>query len=337
MPPGGGRLKGRILFLYQSASPFILQDRDLLANRWQVREYPWPEVRHPGRALARWMLRHRGEFDLVFCWFGDSHAYVATRVARMLVMPSIVVVGGYDVSDIPGYGVLATPKGLRRGRRTYERATRILPVSESLRNEIVRRFPRAQDRVRVLPTGVDSDRFRPDGPRAREVLCVAPVSRWERALVKGLDRIDPVARSYPDVPFRIVGVAPEVASRLEVPENVSVSGPVPQEVLIPAYQKASVYLQPSRSEGLPNSVMEAMACGCVPVVTAVGGMPDLVAEAGFVTREDIIEIGAAVGRAFDAPELGDLARKRVLAQYSLSRRVEGLDKVVEELLSEASG
>lgn len=337
MPPGGGRLNGRVLFLYQSGSPFILQDRDLLAQRWQVREYPWPDVRHPGRALARWMLRYRGEFDLVFCWFGDTHAYVATRAARMLGKPSVVVVGGYDVSDVPGYGLLATSKGLRRARRTYTRATRVLPVSESLRNELVRRFPQARDRVHVLPTGVDTNRFRPQGVQAREVLCVAPVSRWDRALVKGLDRIGPIAQSLAEIPFRVVGVGPEVASRLEVPGNVTVSGPFPQDDLIPLYQNARVYLQPSRSEGLPNSVMEAMACGCVPVVTAVGGMPELVGESGFVTGQDVKEIAAAIGQAFDAPLLGDVARKRVQAKYLLSHRAEGLHRIVGELLGDASG
>lgn len=329
-------MSGRILFVYQSPAPFILQDRDLLSKRWDVREYPWPDVRHPGRALARWMMGHREEFDLAFSWFGDAHAYVATRVARVLRKPSVVVVGGYDLSDVPGYGVLATPKGSQRARRTYERATRVLPVSEPLGEELVRRFPRVRDRVRVLPTGVDTDRFRPGGTRSREVLCVAPVSRWERALIKGLDRVGPVARSHPGVPFRVVGVAADVAARLDVPGNVTVSAPVPQDTLLPLYQKAAVYLQPSRSEGLPNSVMEAMACGCVPVVTAVGGMPDLVGSNGFVTGEDVAEIAAAVGEGLDTPHLADGARSRIVERFSSSRRAEGLYRVIEPLLGKAT-
>src|SRR5690606_39307412 len=49
------------------------------------------------------------------------------------------------------------------------------------------------------------------------------------------------------------------------PENVTIVGPRPREALPAEYGAASVYLQLSRSEGLPNVLCEAMACGCIPV------------------------------------------------------------------------
>ena len=47
---------------------------------------------------------------------------------------------------------------------------------------------------------------------------------------------------------------------------------------LPYYQAADIYAFPSRLEGFPTSLMEAMACGCAPVVTEIGGNEDLVDE-----------------------------------------------------------
>src|SRR2546422_6146622 len=142
----------RILFVYQVASPFVLQDRDILSRHTEVIEFSWSDHARPARALVKTMVRHRGEYDLVFVWFGDTHASVAFRVASGLRKPGVLVVGGYDISEIPGYGFLSTPKNRRRARGHFSRASRILAVSQTLRHEIVRLFPDTAAKTSVLPT-----------------------------------------------------------------------------------------------------------------------------------------------------------------------------------------
>jgi len=321
----------RILLVYRVDSPFILADRDLLGRHFDVIEFDWRQHPHPARALAWWMVRHRKEFDLAFFWFGAGHATVGTRVARLLRKPSVIQVGGFDVSDIPDYGFLSRPRQLRWARGHFHRASRILVVSEALLRTVVARFPDAAPRALVLPTGVDVERFRPEGSRMPRVLSVAPADTWPRAHIKGVDRVAAVARAMPEIPFLLIGVAPEIAPRIQRPANLEVRGHVSQADLVPEYQASAVYLQASRSEGMPNAVMEAMACGCVPVVTAVGGMPELVADTGFVVpvAGDLV---SAIRKALVAGARGELARARVVARFSTRQREEGLVRLFKELL-----
>ena len=321
----------RILFVYQAPSPFVLQDRDILRRHTEVIEFRWLDHPRPARALARMMARRRRSYDVIVAWFGDTHASTAFRVARWLRKPCILMIGGYDVSDVPGYGFLSSARNRRRAEGHFARATRVLAVSTALQGELVRRFPDTAMKTTVLPTGVDTDRFCPAGRKDPVVLSVAPIESWARALVKGWDRVVEVARHLPEVPFYLAGGSDEVYARLKAPSNVFSRGRVPHEATPALYQRSAVVLHPSRSEGFPNVLLEAMACGCVPVATPVGGVPELVGDAGILTSKNPPEIAEAVKRALASPEIGVRARERVRREFSIARRELGLVNVLSDI------
>lgn len=64
----------------------------------------------------------------------------------------------------------------------------------------------------------------------------------------------------------------ELTSKLDLNENISFMGHVEEPAGF--FRKSKVLVMPSRSEGLPTSMLEAMACGCVPVVSRVGNIED---------------------------------------------------------------
>jgi len=329
-------MRPRVLFVYQLPAPFIQQDLELLERHADVHPFRWTDHRHPARALSRWMVRNRRAYDVVFVWFGDLHASAATRAANLLGKPCILVAGGYDVSDIEGYGFLSTPRGLRRARAHFQRATRVLAVSGAVRDRLVSQFPETANKVDLVYLGLDAERFRPNGPRRRQVLSVAGAEVWTRAWIKGWDRIADVARRLPDVPFTIVGASRDVPQRLAPPPNLEVCPPVERSDLVSRYQAATVYLQASRFEALSMTVMEAMACGCVPVVTRVGGLPELVGDAGFIVDEEVGAIADGVRRALESPAKGATARSRVLERFTLRRREEGLVRALEGVLARST-
>ena len=170
----------------------------------------------------------------------------------------------------------------------------------------------------------------PPHPRPPSVLTVALVPDERTFLRKGLDLFFEAARRLPDVPFRVIGVSPGLTARLQaqgqVPANVQIDGPVPREALVAAYGEAPVYAQLSRSEGLPNVLCEAMACGCAPVGSAVAGIPEAIGEAGIVGQTPEMEVVVpALERALaEAGTRGPAARTRIETHFSHAGRAERL-------------
>ncbi|MEM1114914.1 MAG: glycosyltransferase family 4 protein [Bacteroidota bacterium] len=350
-----GRREGRrprILFVAAAQSPFVLDDRDLLAERYHV-EPLWFDGRRLGRSLARQAATlARTKADLVFGWFADYHLVQPIRWASRRGVPSVVVLGGYDAVHLPslGYGVFGSVWRAPLARDVCRRTTHLLPVASAL-VESVNAFatwpePTAQG-VRthvpglttpttVLPTGYDPEAW-PMGKASRpaSVLTVARVTDERTYRLKGLDLIEAAAGQRPGVPFEVVGVDPTVASR-PVPPNLALRPPVPREALAARYAAASVYVQPSRSEGLPNALCEAMLAGCIPVASPVGGMPEAVGEYGTVVSAPTGEaLAEAVRTALASEQAGrrDAIRERARSRYGRARRRDGLYALLDGLLS----
>ena len=149
--------------------------------------------------------------------------------------------------------------------------------------------PGLQTRCAVVPTGYAPEAWPLGAPdRAASVLSVATVDSHTTFLRKGLDVLIEVARELPEVPFQVVGMRMdegEVRQRYAPPANVEFVRALPREALAEVYGRASVYLQLSRAEGMPNVLCEAMLCGCAPVGSRVFGIPDAIGDAGWIVDD----------------------------------------------------
>lgn len=296
--------------------------------------------------LDAWLRRELPAADAVLAWFADYHTARITSRAARLGVPVLMPLGGYDAMRIPalGYGVFASRWRAGLARAALRRATVLLPVSASLvssRNDFgdvgwqgVDVFAPGHAPAALVPTGYDAGAW-PLGPDARapSVLSVATVDSHTTFRRKGLDLLIEVARRVPDVPFEIVGLRlpeDEVRARYAPPSNVALTAAVPREALAERYGAASVYLQLSRAEGMPNVVCEAMLCGAVPVGSAAFGIPDAIGEAGFVVpREDPGAIAATVRKALRAPaSLRHAGRAHVATWFPRARRRWALERLL---------
>lgn len=185
--------------------------------------------------------------------------------------------------------VVSVLAGMRRWRRALRRATGVLAVSREL-CEPLRRY-----RTHLVPNVVDTGRFRPDVECRAEtraalglsdgelgVLMVGTVN-WQKGVDLGLRACAEVAAEAPGLRAVVVGEGPALDAlsrwvRTEAPSlRVSFVGPQPNEALPQYYAAADIFLFPSRrQEGLPTTVLEAMATGLPVVATRSGGTPTAV-------------------------------------------------------------
>jgi len=98
------------------------------------------------------------------------------------------------------------------------------------------------------------------------------------------------------------------------------------EKLVRFYQTATVYCQFSLIESFGMTVAEAMLFGCVPVATAVGALPEVVGNTGYLIEKPSVEKAvAAIKKVMSATgKSGEKAGERVAASFSLARRENAL-------------
>jgi glycosyltransferase involved in cell wall biosynthesis len=277
--------------------------------------------------LLFWLIWHIPNSYAVYVWFADYHSFLPVFFARLWKKRSFVVEGGYDTVAMPeiNYGSHINPLRSKMSTYAMKHASLNLPVSEALADEIRDMIPEAK--VEHVYTGYDTGVFKADGEKETMVLTVANGDSEQRIRLKGIDIFVETARRLPQYRFVIIGLLEKARDNLgDLPANVDLYPPMPQNVLITYYHKAKVYAQFSMREGLPNVVCEAMACECVPVGFSNGGIPIAIGDAGFVTRTNTVEAAVeAVKKAMAAsPELGKAARQRIIDTFPHELREEKL-------------
>lgn len=292
-------------------------------------------VRGPGAPASIALGVRRS--DIVYTWFASTYAASAVASARALRKPSVIAIGGADVAGIPdiGYGMWVSPWKSRLASYALRKADRVIAVDPFLKGEAVRRAGYDGRNIDVLPTGYDAGFWTPEGEKADEVLTVAACDSEVRLGVKGVGLLIESARLLPATAFTIVGVEEPYAGRLRLgaPSNVEILGRLTRDEVRALYRKSKVYCQPSRFEGLPNAVCEAMLCGCIPVCTDVGGMLTAVDGHGFLVPDgNARALSSAIGEALRGPSgRGADARDYISSHFTLERREMGLVNLIGAL------
>jgi glycosyltransferase involved in cell wall biosynthesis len=327
----------RILYVHSRKASFVAIDRAVLAERYEIEDFYQPgRVAHLPRLLAA--LRRN---DAVFGWFASWHTFFPVTLAWLMRKPSVQIIGGFDTADMPDIGYGYQQGGLRRwaSRWIMKRADRLITNSYYSRSEIAANTPIPPERVEVVQHGVP-DPFGPiDATRERERLAITVGAIDAGTLVqKGHKPFVEAARHLPDVQFVFAGKPLDDAIeelRAVASANVTFTGWLSDEDLEDLYARASVYVQPSRHEGFGLAVAEAMLAGCVPVVMDVTAMPEVVDGAGvLISSQDPEVVAAGIREALDrGPESHQAARDRILENFPLEIRREGILRVTAEALS----
>jgi len=292
-----------------------------------------------------------------------THASKAGLLGRWaaLKIPETACVHTFHGHVLEGYFPPTISQGLIAAERRLARRTRrIIAVSHATADDLVRLGVTGEDRLVVVPPGVDLDALLalPTAPAGRTgalrsivgadagtvlvgvVGRLAEVKRPERAV----DVFELLAQRHPELQLVFVGDGTE-RRRLErrirrggaaVRERVHVVGARPDMPVVLA--ELDVLLLTSRAEGMPVALIEAAAAGLPVVAAPVGGVPELVVHerTGFLgetTDELAFHLAALLADPRLRREVGHRARLRVQDRHSaavLADKLEELYRVVTE-------
>lgn len=336
----------KILFVRASNSSFVLRDLEILCKNFDVKEIKVPEFNVPNGAflskifsrlsIAFYFLKLSNEImrvDVIYSWWATTCSFYLVLLCKILHRKSIVVVGGFEVAYVPeiNYGALLSPLRRIRTRFLLKNASKVLVVSKSSREQ-AQRFLRTQ-KIRLVYNGVDVERFKPRFDKINKVITVGSVSDMTIKR-KGLKTFVEASRFLPNIPFLVIGKFDRSVDTLReiAGPNVTFTGYVSDEELLKNYQTSKVYCQLSAHESFGVSIAEAMACGCVPVVTRKYAIPEVVGDTGYYAKyDDPKSAGEAIKKAL-LSDKGEKARKRIVNLYSLTKREKSLVHEISEMI-----
>jgi glycosyltransferase involved in cell wall biosynthesis len=311
---------------------FIQDDIDMLAGH-----FPLDLLIDSGVRTAVKIVSKAAAADICLCWFASVYSFFMVLGAKVGRRKSIIVLGGVDTAKEKSmnYGIWLSRWKSVLVRWALRHADAVLAVDMSLKESLRQASGWNGETIRYMPTGYDTGFWKPGEHKEEVVLCVAVCDSRQRVLIKGIDLLLEAAERLKHIRFRIIGISPSLLPQLEdtAPPNIELLPPVPRDQLLLHYQRAKVYCQPSRREGLPNTLCEAMLCEALPVGTRVGGIPTAIDECGFlVDAEDIEELCRGIEAAMRSPlSEGAKARERIARLFPKSRREREMIALLSEL------
>lgn len=279
-----------------------------------------------GFARAAWqMLRNRP--DLVYIHTASNASFwrksIVAGMARLARCPYIIHVHGGAFAAF--YRDCRAP-GRIIARRVLRGASAVVTLTPSWAREIGAITGRATVTI-PNPVAVPEDPADPAG-RPPRIVTLARIGAAKGSFVL-VEAFAAIAGAYPEARLVLAGDGPQtealraaraagVADRVEMPGWV---GAAERDALLGG---ATIFALPSRIEGLPVSMLEAMAFGLPVLVTPVGGIPDVIEDGvtgRLVPADDVDALADAMRALLDDPAaaaaMGAAARAAVLGTYDL--------------------
>lgn len=344
----------RLLYAHMGNTTFVRRDKELFARHYAVTESDFSVQKKWQTPLAFlrqfWLLlTTMRRTDLYVSYFAGYHSFLPGVFAKLSGKPFLVIAAQTESISYPSiqYGNYHKPVYGLFTKWSLRMANHITPVHKTLiesRNTYypndgeaqgIKHFvPNIKAAFTEIPYGFDPAGWKANLAKTPNTfITVAHIWNHARYVLKGVDLILEVAPLFPQCHFTVIGLTyvPPIA----IPENVTVSGLIPNEEVKLLLQKTQFHLQLSISEGHPNALCEAMLSNCIPIGSAAASMPETIGDTGFiVAKRSAAEFRAVLEQALAHPDkaaLAQAARARIVANYPLSRRENAFIEVVEGL------
>jgi glycosyltransferase involved in cell wall biosynthesis len=289
-------------------------------------------------------LQQSQPIDLIHAHGALSCGHAAMLASRELNIPYVVSVHGLDVFSTVQIRGFSGERCRQISRRVYEAASRVICVSEHVRDAI-RKEMAETCQTSVVYNGVDSDRFRPSDPAASpKILSVGnliPIKGHDR-LIRAMAAIAP---EFPSVELDIIGDGAErerlaaLTRQLCLEKKVHFHGRQSRAQVVEAMRRCTIFALPSRYEGLGCVYLEAMSCGKPAIGCHGQGIAEIIqhgANGFLVGLEDDHELASVLSQLLRDPArvhaVGTAARQTILSSLTLQHQAANLIKIYRECL-----
>jgi teichuronic acid biosynthesis glycosyltransferase TuaC len=286
-------------------------------------------------------LHRASGFDCIDSHFVYPDGFAAVLLGKMLGIPVFCSARGTDINVYPRFPLIRPLI-----RWSLRQAAGIIAVSKALKQLIVE-LGIPEGKIRVISNGVDTERFRlveRDQARsklgyptdARLIVSVGSLHE-HKGHARLVSSVAELSARWPDLRLCIIGEGPlresleKLVSEKGLSGKVQLLGSLNNEQLSMWFNAADLSCLPSSREGLPNVVLESLACGTPVVATRVGGVPEAIVspEQGIVVETDMQAltqgIEAALQKKWD---------REVIARSSRSRSWNQVAAEMEEYFAE---
>jgi glycosyltransferase involved in cell wall biosynthesis len=285
--------------------------------------------------------QHRSSsFDLLHAYFLPQAGFVAAYAGKYLKVPSVVSIRGNDIERAPfDPGKFSH---VMYALQTADAVTTNASVLKEKAKALVNR------EITLIPNGIDSELFHPTERNAAlaealgfhngdKVIGFVGELRKKKGLVVLINAYAQVTKTSPAT-LLIVG---DVRSgedknlfdelRSSIPgARIVLTGYVSNHDLPSYYSVMDVLVHPSLRDGMPNAVLEAMACGKTVIATKAGGVMDAIDDGKngrLVSINDITSLSTVIQEVLSdttiQSKLGAAARQTVLDKFSLQNELDG--------------
>lgn len=304
-------------------------------------------------AIKRQILRLHEEkpFDIIYGRGLFPGADTAGCLSKLLKIPAVGVAIGGDVNQAPNHN--STMR--RHFLKVIQRLDGILANGQGLADKIKAVSGRDCQTAHGV---VDLDVFCPVQNKIqlrnklgipRDALAMLYVGNLikQKGLYELLEAFEKTHKKYPHTVLNICGKGVEYEGlrklilQRSLSDAVRLAGQIVPTKIHQWMQASDIFVFPSYMEGMPNAVMEAMACGLPVISTTVGGLPDAIGNcegAILVEPNNVEQLASAIQKVCDNTEqykkMSLIARRTAEEKFSLEKNVKKtlnyLDKIIAQ-------
>lgn len=353
--------KPELIYIYPSKSSFIASDIDFLSKSFEVKtqNLVWG---NPSKLIQNlisqllFLLKNGFNSKTFVISFAGYFSFFPVLFGNLFNKKTLIILNGTECIYFPEYKYGSLRKKIVRFfiKTSLKNASLLLPVHKSLVyqqhtfDKSVKNkeqgfqyfFKSVTTPFKIIPNGFDTNfwNYNAQLQQKKGFISVALANKKETTVFKGVDLILKIAKKHLNLQFTIVGLSKELQQQFSLTKNIRLLPFTKKHTLKKLYQEHQYYFQLSINEGFGCSLAEAMLCGCIPIVSNSGALPDVSGNIGFLVKHrSLSDLEKTIKKALflseeEKTELSKQSREHIAEHFSLTNREVLLLQEIQEQL-----